>query len=102
MKPSLTSAIEALRTTDPRYPWVKPTVEEDDIAAVLEVINNEHQGDRDDPDDTGHWGRCTTCGWKDWPCKDWIEGQMLAIEYLGKAADRVMRHSHWIGRVTPW
>lgn len=87
--PSLASVADALRTTDPRYPWVGPTPDEDDVAEVLLLVHAEHQGDRDEPDDRGHWGHCRTCRvW--WPCPAWLEAQNLAVQYLGRAADRVV------------
>lgn len=91
-RPSLVSAYEALRTTDPRFPWVKPTPDEDDVAEWLETVESEHQGNRDDPDERGRWGHCVKClTW--WPCQIWVEAESLAIQYLGRAADRVVDHS---------
>jgi hypothetical protein len=86
-RPSLASAIQALRTTSPRHPHVKPTEDEDDIAAVLEQIDSEHEAGADTEDDDGHWGRCAACG-EPWPCPRWVWAQNLAVEYLGRAAQR--------------
>lgn len=91
-RPTFVATIAALRTTDARFPWVGPTPDEDDVAAALEAVEAEHQGDRDEPDDRGHWGHCTACDvW--WPCPAWIEAEQLAVQYLGRAADRVVAHA---------
>lgn len=88
IRPSHTVTIDALRTTDPRFPWVHPAEEEAVVADVLELVQAEHQGDTDAPDDTGHWGTCITCG-TSWPCERWVWSQHLAVQFLGRAADRV-------------
>jgi hypothetical protein len=91
IRPTFVQTIAALRTTDPRFPWVKPAPEEDDVAASLEAVEEVHQGDADEPDERIHWGHCRGCGqW--WPCPTWIESEFLAVQYLGRAADRVTRH----------
>lgn len=86
--PSFARTVAALRVTDRRYPWVGPTPEEDDAAAALEAIEELHRPGTDEPDADGRWGRCLGCrGW--WPCPVWVEGEFLAVQYLGRAADRV-------------
>lgn len=83
----LTSAATALRTTDRRFPWVHPTDEEDDIAAVLDAIDQQHQPSADRPDTRGHYGPCTACH-HNWPCTEQRRGERLAILWLGRAAQR--------------
>jgi hypothetical protein len=91
-RPSFESAIAALRCTDPRFPWVQPTDEEADIAAVLEAIEELHQGAADQPDHRGRYGRCTNCR-QPWPCPEWIRGEHLAVLWLGRGADRYLAHA---------
>lgn len=91
-RPSFATTIAALRTTDQRFPWVGPSPEEDDVAAVLEVIEEIHQATADHPDDRGYWGRCTECR-VPWPCPVWVDAEHLAAQYLGRAADRVYTHA---------
>lgn len=86
-RPSLASAVSALRSVDSRYPWVSPTDEEDDVAALLEAIAAEHAGSADQPDRSGHWGQCTGCP-DLWPCPRFVWAQQLAVQFLGRAADR--------------
>lgn len=92
-RPALASAVAALRTRDPRFPWVGPTDEEDDIAAVLEVIDDTHQPASDQPDQHGRYGSCSGCG-EQWPCSEWVRGEHLAVRWLGLAAYRVLAHAH--------
>lgn len=87
MRPSLVSAVTALRTADSRYPWVYPADDEDDVAALLEAVDAEHAGSTDQPDRVGHWGRCTGCA-DAWPCPRFVWAQQLAVQFLGRAADR--------------
>lgn len=87
-RPSLTTAVDALRTVDPRFPWIGPTDDEDDAAAAMEDVQAEHAGDADEPDRRGRWGRCRSCR-TPWPCATFIEGEYLAVLYLGRAADRI-------------
>jgi len=91
-RPSLAPAARALLTTDARFPRVGPTPEESDVATVLGVIEAEHQGDADDPGPDGSWGRCIGCGQR-WPCERFADGEALAVEYLGRAADRVYQRA---------
>jgi len=91
-RPSFVSTIAALRCTDPRFPWVHPTEEEDDIAAVLEAIQDTHQPTADTPDHRGRYGRCTDCR-RPWPCDEWARGEQLAITWLGRGADRHNAHA---------
>lgn len=90
-RPTFATTISALRTRDPRFPWVGPTDEEDDIAAVLEAIEELHTPSSDTLDQRGRYGRCRDCR-QPWPCPEWMRGEHLAITWLGRAADRV--HSH--------
>lgn len=98
-RPSLAGAVAALRTVDSRYPWVGPTDDESDLAAVCEFLDAEHRGDGQEPDERGRWGRCGTCG-TPWPCAPWVEGESLAVQALGRAADRVTADARaaWAGR----
>lgn len=96
-RPTFVEAIAALRCTDPRFPWVEPTGEEDDIATVLEAIEETHLGAADQPDPRGRYGRCTDCA-KPWPCPEWIRGEQLAVEWLGRGADRYAAHARAVIR----
>lgn len=91
-RPSFAITIAALRTSDPRFSWVGPTDEEDDIAAVLEAIAEQHQSTADLPDQRGRYGRCAGCQ-SMWPCPEWHRGEQLAVSWLGRAADRVHAHA---------
>jgi hypothetical protein len=91
-RPSFASTVEALRTRDNRFPWVGPTDEEDDIAAVLEAIEETHQATADDPDLRGRYGRCRDCR-TPWPCPEWARGEQIAVLWLGRASDRVIAHA---------
>ena len=92
-RPTFTETLAALRCTDPRFPWVQPTDEEADIAAVLEAIEEQHQPTADEPDQRGRYGRCTDCR-QPWPCAEWKRGEQLAVEWLGRGADRYAAHAH--------
>lgn len=91
-RPSFVSTIAALRCTDPRFPWVHPTPEEDDIAAVLEAIQETHVPTADHPDPRGRYGRCTDCA-TPWPCPEWRRGEYLAVTWLGRGTDRYFGHA---------
>lgn len=91
-RPSFATTVSALRTRDARFPWVGPTAEEDDIAAVLEAIEETHVATADHPDARGRYGRCTDCR-TPWPCQEWARGEQLAVLWLGRAADRVAEHA---------
>ena len=95
IRPSFASTIHALLVTDRRFPWVEPSEEEADVAAVLADLEGRHQGNAEQSDSAGHWGRCTGCG-EHWPCPRWVDGEHLAIQYLGRAADRVYAHARSI------
>ncbi len=84
----LAAAAEALRTTDPRYPWVQPTADEADVAEVLAELAALHV----------HSGRrCTGCA-ETWPCKGLLYGQDLAVQWLGRASDRVYARASKVTR----
>lgn len=91
-RPSFATTIAALRCTDRRFDWVRPTDEEDDIATVLEAIEELHQGAADEPDHRGRYGRCSGCR-ELWPCPEWRRGEQLALEWLGRGADRYLAHA---------
>lgn len=91
-RPTFTETVAALRCTDPRFPWVHSTQEEDDIAAVLEAIEEQHQPTADEPDQRGRYGRCTCCR-QPWPCQEWKRGEDLAVLWLGRGADRYHAHA---------
>jgi hypothetical protein len=91
-RPSFASTVAALMVTDSRFPWVGPSPEEADVAAALEELERTHQPDADQPDHYGRWGRCTCCR-EPWPCPRWVDGEHLAVQFLGRAADRVMTHA---------
>ncbi|BBG01582.1 MULTISPECIES: hypothetical protein [Pseudonocardia] len=88
-RPSISGAAAALRTTDTRWSWIEPTSEEDDTAAVIEFIDATHYGTSDTPDRAGKWGGCGGCD-DVWPCPTWLDTQNLAIQFLGRAADRYL------------
>ena len=75
----LAAAAKALRTTDARFPWVQPTEEEVEVADLLAELAALHI-------QSGH--RCTGCA-ETWPCKGWLNGQELAVQWLGRASTRV-------------
>ncbi|MDN5916629.1 MAG: hypothetical protein L0I76_16255 [Pseudonocardia sp.] len=87
-RPSLRACIDALLITDPSYPHIGPAEEEADVAAVLESVEAAHQGAGDEPDRLGLWGGCVCCE-TPWPCEPWWWAQTLAVQFLGRAADRV-------------
>lgn len=87
-RPSFALAVAALRVTDARFPWIGPTPEEADIADVLELTEASHVPSAYEPDDRGRWGRCTGCA-APWPCTTWTYGEDIAVQFLGRAADRV-------------
>lgn len=91
-RPSFVSTVKALRTTDPKFPWIGPTDEEAEVADVLEEIQALHLGPNDLPDGHGHYGSCTGCA-DPWPCKAWAYGEQLALQWLGRAADRNYAHA---------
>lgn len=92
-RPTFEQTILALRCTDPRFPWVKPTAEEADAADALEVLQTYHQGDADETTDDGsHYGNCTGCG-DLWPCTSWIWGEQLAVLSLWRGYDRYWAHA---------
>jgi hypothetical protein len=91
-RPTFTETIAALRCTDPRFPWVQPTDDEENIAAVLEGIQELHTPTADEPDQRGRYGRCTDCR-QPWPCPEWIRGEQLAVLWLVRGADRYVAHA---------
>lgn len=77
----LESAAAALRTTDRRFPWVGPSGEEAEVADLLEELAGLHvRAPRGD--------RCEGCAER-WPCAGLVHGEQLAVQWLGRAADRV-------------
>lgn len=91
-RPSFATAIVALRTRDPRFPWIGPTPDEADAADALEVFQDHHQPADDQAGPDGHWGACTGCG-DPWPCPAWVDGEQLALLWLGRAMDRAAAHA---------
>lgn len=91
-RPTLRTCINALLVTHPDYPRVAPSEEEADVAAVLESVEQQHDGDGDVPDELGFWGRCRACD-APWPCESWRWAQMLAVQFLGRAMDRVFANA---------
>ncbi|MFC5992904.1 hypothetical protein ACFQE5_01615 [Pseudonocardia hispaniensis] len=91
IRPSFASTIHALKLTVPSL-GVAPTEEEIDVAEVLALIADHHQGSGDEPDAHGYWGRCRGCRNR-WPCAAWLYGEELAVQFLGRAADRVWTHA---------
>jgi hypothetical protein len=87
-RPSFASTITALRTTDRRFPWVQPTADEAEVADVLEELEQLHQPSADTPDQRGRFGRCAGC-LHPWPCDAWQYGDQLAVQWLGRATERV-------------
>ena len=96
-RPRFATTSAALRCTDPRFPWVHPTAEEDDIAAVLEAIEELHVPTADEPDPRGRYGRCAGCR-QPWPCDEWRRGEQLAVTWLGRGADRYYDLAHAVIR----
>lgn len=99
-KPALLATVDALRTTDARYPWVGPSVDESAAAEQLEAIEAAHPAGADESDTGdyfGTWGNCQGCG-EPWPCEPFLAGQQAATYWLGRAADRVMKHANQVER----
>lgn len=80
---ALAEAATGLRFTDYRYPWVGPTEDEANTAEVLDEFDTFHV-------EAGAW--CGGCR-QSWPCSDWVWAQQLAVQWLGRAADRVYAHA---------
>jgi hypothetical protein len=91
-RPSFVFTVAALRTSDRRFPWVGPTPDEAEVADVLEELEQLHQPTADTPDPRGRYGRCTGC-LNPWPCAAWTYGDQLAVQWLGRASDRVTRRT---------
>lgn len=91
-RPSFATTVAALRTVDPRFPWVGPTADEAEVADLLAELEDLHQGAHDDPDRFGRYGRCSGC-LDPWPCAAWRYGEQLALQWLGRACDRVWAHA---------
>ncbi len=79
-RPSFTTTVRALEVT--------PTPDEADIAEVLRHVEAEHQGAAERDLDADTWGVCSTCA-TPWPCPAWTEAEQLAVQYLGRAQDRI-------------
>lgn len=97
-KPTLLTTVAALRTADPRYPWIGPSADEAGAAEQLEAVQARHNSDAtesDTGDYWGVWGECNGCG-DPWPCEAFIAGQQAATYWLGRAADRVMAHARQV------
>jgi len=88
-RPTFETSIAALRTTDARFPWVQPTAEEADAADALEVIHEHHFSEAARESSDGSWGICEGCG-APWPCETWLWGNTLAVQWVGRAAARVL------------
>lgn len=90
-RPELTAAVHALRLTDPRYP---STAEEREVADLLEELQALHVPSAsvpDNPDDQRlyhTYGRCNGCR-ETWPCSGWTYAEQEAVQWLGRAADRI-------------
>jgi hypothetical protein len=98
-RPSLAGLTAALLVTDRRFPAVRPTVEESDVAAVLAEVEAAHVCGADEPGPDG-WGRCRSCR-EPWPCERWLWAQQLGVQFVGRACDRVARHAHeLLGRLS--
>jgi hypothetical protein len=93
-RPDLTASILALRLTDPRFPSIQPTGEEIEVADLLEELQALHVPSAAVPDNPGEhrlyhtYGRCLGCG-ETWPCKGWVNAEQMALQWLGRASDRV-------------
>lgn len=99
-KPTLLGTVAALRTTDPRYPWVGPSGDEAGAAEQLEAIEAAHPAGAEESDTGayfGTWGTCQGCG-DPWPCESFVAGQQAATYWLGRAADRVMAHARQVAK----
>lgn len=91
-RPSLDGVVDALLVTDARLPQVGPTPEEADAAEAVRFIAETHRGgptcdDPEVPPLARRWGVCSECS-EPWPCSQWAYAQSVAIQYLGRAADR--------------
>lgn len=91
-RPSFALTIAALRTTDARFDWVRPTPEEAELADLLAELEQHHQGGNDEPDDRGRYGRCTGC-LEPWPCAAWDYGEELGLLYAIRACKRIWAHA---------
>jgi hypothetical protein len=93
-RPDLTVTAHALRTTDPRVPHVQPTPDETEVADLLQELAELHQPTRDEPDNPTDkpilhtYGACLGCT-ETWPCKAWVYGEQLALQWVGRAIDRI-------------
>lgn len=76
----LDTAAKALRITDPRYPWIQPTEEEAEVGDLLAELAALH---------VQSGTRCTGCA-ETWPCKGWLHGYELAVQWVGRASARVL------------
>lgn len=72
IRPSVAVSAAVLRRFD-------PTAEELDVADVLDHIQATHRPGRRD--------MCTGCGGQ-WPCARFVDGLQLAVQFVGRAADR--------------
>lgn len=89
-RPSLLPWVTVLRLTSPEHEWVRPTDEEDDIAAVLEAAHETHRSEAETPDNNewlSPWGLCVSCG-DVWPCPEWLRADSLGRLWSGRMADR--------------
>jgi hypothetical protein len=90
-RPSFVTTIAALTATDPAL-GIEPFDDCADLAEALRQLEVTHQGGPARDVGAGTWGRCSECGER-WPCPSWVEGELLAVQYLGVAQDRVWAHA---------
>lgn len=89
-RPTFAATIAALTVEHPDYGNLH-TEEEADVAELLIHIETKHQG-AEEPDSSGRWGTCGLCR-VPWPCPAWVDAEQLAVQFLGRAQDRVWAHA---------
>ena len=100
-KPTFFDSVEALRVDlRPEFAHIHPTADELDAADALELLHQHHIGDAEAESPDGSWGTCTGCA-DLWPCKAWLWGQQLAIQWMGRAQSRYAAgRAHILGEPT--
>lgn len=91
IRPSFATTIAALTLTDPDL-GVISFDDCGDVAEALRYLECQHRGGPTKDVGEAFWGRCSACGER-WPCEAWVEGERLAVQFLGRAQDRVAAHA---------
>jgi hypothetical protein len=66
-----------------------------DVAEALRHLAVTHQGGPVKDAGEDFWGRCSECGER-WPCPSWNEGELLAVQFLGRGQDRIAEHAQGV------